>query len=183
MGFASLSTHLGTVAPLAIDVRRQRRESLNVWIKPAPSSAIRSVSYRHSHRVDAPSESGTSCVSLETITDCGSLGYACLDPPSNGTAYCVGNTNQDHYCLIKCSSGFALSDGVCLFTTTLTDCGSLGNKCPDPENGSAICDSGFCGAFCDPDIGLFNGECVATTSITNCGSIGNDCQAPEDGQA
>lgn len=111
--------------------------------------------------------------SLMTAAHCGSCGGAC----STDSPICDIDT-----CVDTCPDGTDLCDGgTCAdLQTSVSNCGTCGNDCPDGPNASPICTEGSCGLRCD--MGFFNCDgdisngCESRQrDVDNCGACGISC--------
>jgi len=121
-----------------------------------------------------------------SVANCGACGSAC-GTVANGTAACVSSA-----CTVgSCATGYKDCDGLvangCEVTpaTDRLNCGTCGNVCPTPTNGTAGCASGVCGvgsctgAFKNCDGSATNGcEVDSGGDTNNCGTCGNVCPTP-----
>lgn len=64
---------------------------------------------------------------------------------------------------------------------TTYNCGSIGNACIQPPNGTVSCVSGKCVSKCNTGYEMSGGKCININTITNCGKIGTKCTAPTNG--
>jgi len=84
-----------------------------------------------------------------------------------------------------CSPGLELCDGSCTnLSTSATDCGACGRRCPEPSNGVGICHAGACTIACEANYFACGGECVNLVSDPlHCGSCATRCDGPPNGNA
>jgi hypothetical protein len=114
-----------------------------------------------------------------TSTDknnCGGCGNVCSFP--NATAVCIGGGCQ----ISSCNAGYANCDGLpgtgceTNLKTDSKNCGSCGNVCPVPANGTATCNNGVCGVACGSGYTACSGACVDMQSDNNhCGNCDTVC--------
>lgn len=64
---------------------------------------------------------------------------------------------------------------------TTKNCGTIGNECVAPINGTVSCVSGKCKDTCNTGYELKGGKCINIKTINNCGKIGTKCTAPTNG--
>jgi hypothetical protein len=112
--------------------------------------------------------------------------------PTTGSDPCAAN--PDGGAAATCQGACLLGWGDCnsnlqydgcetyVYGTDTANCGSCGNVCTAPANGSATCTAGSpstCGFTCNSGYVLCGGACLATsdylTDPNNCGSCGHAC--------
>ncbi len=133
----------------------------------------------------------TSCDSVSCNsegTDCGSCvngekrcnertPQTCVNGALSGNSECP----QDKICelgeCVSCGSGYHVHDNVCE-KDDLSNCGSHGNNCTAPTNGTAVCNNGECMKQCNNSGDEICGNaCVNTNSnLNNCGECGHVCE-------
>jgi hypothetical protein len=90
--------------------------------------------------------------------------WSCTDPSTWG-ATCVAPTPD-----------FCPPSQCVDLTSDKLNCGTCGNQCPAPSNGSATCVASACGEQCNTGLTLCASQCVSTSSDpTNCGGCGTVC--------
>ena len=162
-------------------------------ISPADANVL--VEYRGQQSSDQETcaESGLACQGIceQTQSDpnnCGACANVC---PTTVSPFCLANPNQctpsQQTCVAgvcggSCGTGLSVCSGLC--TNLQADpgnCGSCGNVCPVPANGSAVCASGQCSQVCQSNLLaarmlVCNNQCIDVNfSLTNCGACGNVC--------
>lgn len=114
---------------------------------------------------------------LNTNSDCGACGIACVIP-TGGTASCGSGT-----CVKACSGGYAncdnnFNDG-CESLSTTTDCGGCGQGCNPPHATGIGCPGGTCSfSGCQAgwgDCGAGAGCEQALTTLQHCGGCNQPC--------
>ena len=114
------------------------------------------------------------CVGCVADPDC-PAGFLCDRP----TGACVPGCNT----MKPCATGKDCCSGSCFDTQKdVKNCGTCGNVCPTPANGTAACTAGVCGiGTCNTGFGDCNGsasdgcETNTQTSKDNCGMCGTVC--------
>jgi hypothetical protein len=110
-------------------------------------------------------------------------------PPDGGVDPCGANPDGGPAdCQGSCVTGTANCDGnlqtngceTVINGVDVNNCGSCGNVCPTPSNGTAKCSAGVCGVNCNSGYTACNGSCLASGDLSNdsnnCGACGNICQ-------
>lgn len=94
------------------------------------------------------------------------------DACNTTTQICSGGSCQ------VCSGDTHVSGNECE-ANSIENCGSHGNKCNKPANGSAVCNLGICGITCDTGFTSDGSSCISNSSFcstpnaTRCVNVGN----------
>jgi hypothetical protein len=188
-----MSLEFGARAKLQVQVQTAAASCRAV--NPADANVL--VEYRGQQSGDQETcaQSGLVCQGIceETQSDpnnCGACANVC---PTTISPFCLANPNQctpsQQTCVVgvcggSCGTGLSVCSGLC--TNLQADpgnCGSCGNVCPVPANGSAVCASGQCSQVCQSKLLtahmlVCNNQCIdANFSVNNCGACGNVCPA------
>jgi len=84
---------------------------------------------------------------------------------------------------LNCGTGTTLCQNTCFnLQTDAVNCGSCGNRCSTPANGSApLCTAGKCDFTCSAGYSKCGVECWInskfSSDVNNCGACGNKCPA------
>ena len=124
-------------------------------------------------------------------------GFAdCNGDPADGCEADLSNAAHCGACNVACtgSAGVCTRGAGCSSScpaaaptqcgSTCTDlrsdpsrCGSCGNACPTPMNGTATCSGGRCGSTCAKGFHSCSGACVSSMSTATCGPSCSPCPA------
>ena len=99
-------------------------------------------------------ETHTAC-SGDNLDNCG--GSVCgRNQIPNGSGFVCDNG----VCKVTdCESNYHLSGNTCE-ADSVANCGSSGNQCPKPDNGTAVCTNGSCGIDCNTGYTSHGGRCI-----------------------
>ncbi len=123
---------------------------------------------------------GTTCVSAETDTQCGTGGLACTNCTSQNE-FCDTSSGQCQSQPPKCGPNNCkgcCSGGVCKTSETDTLCGLGGLSCTDCTQNKETCSNGTCSTSCTPQTCpgcCQQGTCFAGFIDSRCGSGGASC--------